>query len=684
LAKPKLLLVTKDHRTNQVFHKQITEYFQDHLEVVSYDEGHNNKDVDLILLSSSNLLEKQTFPLDKTVIPRRAINIAKLENLIALPSGTECLVLSNLPDTTYETIELLKNLGFNLNMHPYYPGIQEKVKKIDTAVVTGTIELVPKWARKIIDIGIRPLDFSTIVEISVRLDLEISKANIYSARYIQEIISLSQRLSSSLHEVNKLNHQLEAIFNTVHDGIVATDQNNQIIEINKSAKNILGLSDSNLNVLGKDVKKVFPKLFNEGENECEGKKTEVITINNKKLVVNINEIEVNNEKTGHVTAFQDVTRIQHLEKNIRKKMQKIGFSSRYTTKDIIGTSPKIKETLRTLIKLAKIDQTVLIFGENGTGKELFAHTIHDMSERRDGPFIPVNFAGLPMSLAESELFGYEEGTFTGATKGGKQGLFELAHNGTIFLDEIGDAPLHLQTLLLRILQEKQVMRVGGRSITPVNVRVIAATNKDLKKMISKGEFREDLYYRLFVLPLRIPTLRERKEDIPDLLSHFIKEYSLTMPNISPSVMKVLMNYDWPGNIRELVSVVQYMTGVMEGHEVTVNDLPEQFKPLEEDNGAASIDVLTSLEKEGDLFGFYAILSSLYEAKKQVKRIGRGKVLEHVSTLGCQLTEQQIRRRMAVLRDLGLIYAGNKGKGSIITDTGISTLKAVESCLEEII
>jgi transcriptional regulator with PAS, ATPase and Fis domain len=677
-----MLLVTKDHRTYDVFHKQITEYFQEHLEVVSCHEGHNGEDVDLILLSSSNLLEKQTFPLEKIVIPRRAINIAKLEKLVALPSGTECLVVSNVPDTTYETIELLKNLGFNLNMHPHFPGIREKVNQIDTAVVTGTVELVPKWAEKIIDIGIRPLDFSTIVEISVKLNLEISKANIYSARYIQEIISLSRRLSSSLLEVNKLNHELEAIFNTVHDGIVATNQNNQVIKINRSARNILGISESIDTILGKSAKKVFPMLF-QGE-EDNGKKTEVVNVNNKKLVVNINEIEINNEKAGHVAAFQEVTRIQHLEKNIRKKMQKIGFSSRYSTKDIIGASSKIKETLRTLIKLAKIDQTVLIFGENGTGKELFAHTIHDMSERRDGPFIPVNFAGLPMSLAESELFGYEEGTFTGATKGGKQGLFELAHNGTIFLDEIGDAPIHLQTLLLRILQEKQVMRVGGRSITPVNVRVIAATNKDLKKMISKGEFREDLYYRLFVLPLRIPTLRERKEDIPDLLSHFIKECSLTMPNISPSVMKELMNYDWPGNIRELVSVVQYMTGVMEGHEITVKDLPEQFKQLEEDNEVASVDVLAYLEREGDLFGFYAILSSLYEAKKQMKRIGRGKVFEHVSTLGSPLTEQQIRRRMAVLRDLGLIYAGNKGKGSIITDAGTSTLKAIGSCLEKIV
>jgi PAS domain S-box-containing protein len=681
LAKPKLLLVTKDHRTHQVFYNQITEYFQEHIEVVSCHEGHNSEDVDLILLSSSNLLEKQSFPLEKIVIPRRAINIARLEKLIALPSGSECLVLSNLPDTTYETIELLKNLGFNLNMHPYYPGIQEKVKKIDTAVVTGTIELVPKWAKKIIDIGIRPLDFSTIVEISVRLNLEISRANIYSARYIQEIISLSRRLSSSLLEVNKLNHELEAIFNTVHDGIIATNQNSQIIKINRSARSILGISESIETILGKNAKKMFPILFQGEEN---GKKTEVVNVNNKKLVVNISEIEINNEKAGHVAAFQDVTRIQHLEKNIRKKMQKIGFSSRYTTKDIIGTSPRIKETLKTLKKLAKIDQTVLIFGENGTGKELFAHTIHDMSERRDGPFIPVNFAGLPMSLAESELFGYEEGTFTGAIKGGKQGLFELAHNGTILLDEIGDAPLHLQTLLLRILQEKQVMRVGGRSIIPVNVRVIAATNKDLKKMISKGEFREDLYYRLFVLPLRIPTLRERKEDIPELLRHFIKESSLTMPNISPSVMKELINYDWPGNIRELVSVVQYMTGVMEGNEITVKDLPEQFKQLEEDNEVALVDVLAYLEKEGDLFGFYAILSCLYEAKKQMKRIGRGKVLEHVNTLGSPLTEQQIRRRMAVLRDLGLIYAGNKGKGSIITDAGTSTLKAIGSCLEKIV
>ncbi|GGK35074.1 hypothetical protein GCM10010965_30060 [Caldalkalibacillus thermarum] len=283
------------------------------------------------------------------------------------------------------------------------------------------------------------------------------------------------------------------------------------------------------------------------------------TINGIHLVVNQTPIEIGREKAGVVTAFQDVTKIQQLEQDLRKELQAKGLSARYSVAHIVGNSARIQETLRILQKIAKTDQTVLILGENGTGKELFAHSIHDLSPRRNGPFLPVNFAGLPESLAESELFGYEEGAFTGAKKGGKPGLFELAHNGTIFLDEIGDASPALQALLLRVLQEKQVMRIGGRRMIPINVRVIAATNKDLKKMVEEGKFRQDLFYRLFVLPLRVPPLRERKEDIPLLVDHFLKEFCTAKVYIADEVMENLVAYHWPGNIRELISVIQYMT-----------------------------------------------------------------------------------------------------------------------------
>ncbi|WKA55432.1 sigma-54 interaction domain-containing protein [Planococcus shixiaomingii] len=676
MKRPKLMLVTKDKRTYEKFSQQLAEYFKEEdLCIVSSDEE-GSEDSDLILLSSVKLMDSRKYPPNKTIVSRRGIDISKMEELMQLPPGFNCIVVNNLPENTDEIIELLKSLGFQLNMHPCYPGSDKKIAGVDTAIVPSVIELVPSYIKNIIDIGIRPLDFSTIIEVSIRLGLGSEKVNSQSTRYVKEIISLSRKLSSSLDVVKELNHQLEAIFNTVHDGLIATDHHHNIIKINKASKDILGVSDRD-SIIGKNAQLLFPKLF-PGRVKLEAsKEAEVVAINEKKLVVNKSVIEVDSKKIGELTAFQDVTRIQYLEKSIRKEMQKIGFSSRYTSKDILGSSKKIKETMQIVQKIAKTDHTVLILGENGTGKELFAHSIHDLSARGDGPLIPVNFAGLPQSLAESELFGYEEGTFTGAKKGGKQGLFEIANNGTIFLDEIGDAPLHIQTLLLRVLQEKQVMRVGGRSLIPVNVRVIAATNKDLKQLVKEGKFREDLYYRLFVLPIRIPALRERKEDLVDLLHYFIGNYSTANPYISPAVIKELLNYEWPGNVRELIGVAQYMTAVMENNEITLNDLPEQFKEKLGQKEQKEEDMVALLQREGDLLEFYAILSSLSKAKERMINMGRGKVVETVMAEGYPLTEQKVRKRMAVLRDHGLIYSGVKGKGSKISDSGESLLKMIE-------
>ncbi len=198
-------------------------------------------------------------------------------------------------------------------------------------------------------------------------------------------------------------------------------------------------------------------------------------------------------------------------------------------------------------KISKSDYTVLITGESGTGKELMAQSIHNESLRSKQPFIAINCAAMPENLLESELFGYEEGAFTGALKGGKKGLFEQAHNGTIFLDEIGDMPIYLQTKLLRVLQENQVMRVGGESVIDIDVRVVAATNKNLLEMIRQEKFRADLYYRINVLPINIPSLRERKEDISMMLNYFMKKKR----HISDEAKEILNKYSWPGNIREL-------------------------------------------------------------------------------------------------------------------------------------
>lgn len=246
---------------------------------------------------------------------------------------------------------------------------------------------------------------------------------------------------------------------------------------------------------------------------------------------------------------------------------------------IIGQSRAIEEILSLINRLAKSDSTVLIMGESGTGKELVAKMIHLRSERAEKPFVPVNCAAIPSELLESELFGHEKGAFTGAVHP-RSGRFELANQGTIFLDEIGDMPLHLQVKILRVIQEKTFERVGSVKPINVDVRIIAATNKNLEEEVKEGRFREDLFWRLNVVPIVIPPLRERKEDIPLLCEYFIGKFEKKFGfpiRISSEVMEIFKNYEWPGNVRELENLIERFFVLSEDQNVTVKDLPERIR-----------------------------------------------------------------------------------------------------------
>ena len=246
----------------------------------------------------------------------------------------------------------------------------------------------------------------------------------------------------------------------------------------------------------------------------------------------------------------------------------------------VGQSPKMQEAIRIGKKVAKSNSTVFLRGESGTGKEIMAKMIHALSDRRDALMISINCAAIPENLVESELFGYEEGAFTGAKKHGSIGKFELADKSTIFLDEIGDMPLHVQTKLLRVLQENKVERIGGRKPIPIDIRVICATNKNIEQMVEEGTFREDLYYRLNIIPIELPPLRKRKEDLPALIDYYIAYYNQklgkNMTGVSPEALQTLMSYDWPGNVRELKNIIEYLDNIAEGPEIRLTDLPNSI------------------------------------------------------------------------------------------------------------
>lgn len=246
----------------------------------------------------------------------------------------------------------------------------------------------------------------------------------------------------------------------------------------------------------------------------------------------------------------------------------------------VGNSPKMQEAIRIGKKVAKSNSTVFLRGESGTGKEIMAKMIHALSDRHDKLMISINCAAIPENLVESELFGYEEGAFTGAKKHGAIGKFELADGSTIFLDEIGDMPLHVQTKLLRVLQESKVERIGGTKPIPIDIRVICATNQNIEQMVEEGTFREDLYYRLNIIPIELPPLRKRKEDLPALIDYYIAYYNQklgkNMEGVSPEALQTLMSYDWPGNVREMKNIIEYLANVAEGELIQLSDLPDHI------------------------------------------------------------------------------------------------------------
>lgn len=379
----------------------------------------------------------------------------------------------------------------------------------------------------------------------------------------------------------------EAILDNIHNGVMITDRNGKIIFFSKTYGNFLDVDPEKM--VGKHCTEVL-----ENTRMHIVSKTGIPEINHphrikgQDMVVQRIPIEMNGEIIavyGQVM-FKDVRDVHALSKKLSVLESKVEFyekeleslrSSKYTINNIVGKSNRMVELKKLALKAAQSNSPVLLIGESGTGKELFAHAIHHASERRLYPFIRLNCAAIPKELLESELFGYEPGAFTGAGTRGKPGKFELAHRGTIFLDEISDLPLEMQPKLLRVLEEKETERLGGTRVTKSNFRLIAATHENLEESIERGTFRKDLYYRLNVIPIYIPPLRERKEDIPDIVNHLIetmnKDLGTGIFKVSPEVLAIFENYDWPGNVRELSNILERTIYAVEGDTIEVHHLP---------------------------------------------------------------------------------------------------------------
>lgn len=349
---------------------------------------------------------------------------------------------------------------------------------------------------------------------------------------------------------------LQALLDNAYEGLLAVDRNSCISFLNAAAIRILQLSARD-EYLGKKASSViFSPAFNRILSAPQEYMDEIIEYKNTHLSVKKVNLLMHGIPVGSVITMLNASQIQTTEDKLRSTLHRKGHIAKYTFAQVITRSPRMTECLQEAKAYALTDSNIMLVGESGTGKELISQSIHNWSRRSKNNFVAINCAALPENLLESELFGYTEGAFTGAAKGGKPGLFEIAHNGTIFLDEISEIPLSLQGRLLRVLQEREIMRLGDSRIIPIDIRVIAATNKNLEELVKAGKFRRDLYYRLYVLQLNLPPLRERKEDIPPLVESFLEKFqakaeSPVQITLSPSDYAQLQALPWYGNIREL-------------------------------------------------------------------------------------------------------------------------------------
>jgi transcriptional regulator of acetoin/glycerol metabolism len=394
-----------------------------------------------------------------------------------------------------------------------------------------------------------------------------------------QAIMFQMGLQQKNRELTITNNRMQNIFYTMSDGVIVLNRDGLIMQLNPVAEDILMRKNNDVKMLAIDQlisnSSQVKNMLNSGE-DYDDIETVMQTLTGPVYcIASAKPIRDDNGRlTGGVIIFNLIKKIKNLVNRFS------GAHATFQFEDIIGKSQRLQECIQIASLSAARKSNILLQGESGTGKELFAQAIHNRSANKKGPFLAINCGAIPRDLLGSELFGYVEGAFTGALKGGRPGKFEMASGGTLFLDEIGEMPLGEQVALLRVIQEKQITRIGDSRVIPVDVRIICASNRNLRKEVENGGFRQDLYYRLNVMFIALPSLRERRDDIPVLLKYFLKDISLKMglpvAHIDLETTEYLISYDWPGNVRELQNVVERMINISNGADITLHHLPQEI------------------------------------------------------------------------------------------------------------
>ena len=681
----KIAVVALDPLAGASYTKEVRDLFGEYAEVVGYSVRDGSAAgvlprADLFAISTdaygSAEEEARHVPIDSQIM---SIEVTfyweTLKKLFEIPQGTKVLFVNVTSNMAREAITQLSSLGVNhLQFIPYYPGAVLE-EPVDIAVTPGESRFVPPSVKTVIDCDHRPCSYGMMVEIALRLGLEYLPETESFMNYAKVVASNHYSFDLMYAKSRRQESQMHILAESLDEGLIGVNETGDIFVCNKKACQIARISEEL--TMGKKGEEVFPYIpFYQVLREKKAVPEKMIRLFGTDISLAVVPVVRKENCIGAFAMLQKFNEQESRQNALRRQMMQKGHYARYTLDDVIGISTAITETKNILRKMAATNSPVLLMGETGTGKELMAHALHQASRRADGPFIAINVAAMPENLLESELFGYEEGAFTGAKKGGRPGLFEFAHQGTLFLDEVEGMSLSMQVKLLRVLQEGEIMRVGGGSIIRVDVRIVAATNESLEEKIQDGSFRIDLYYRLNALTVEIPPLRKRGDDIFLLLDYFMRKMGGDF-TLSEGVKAFLRRHPWPGNIRELQNAVEYFNYLAKPV-IGLSDLPPtmtRFVEARSDDGEGEVNDNKAdrvCQAAADKKQF--VLNQLALAWKAGETAGREKILEAAKKDHISMTQKQVRDLLDELAKEGLIQVGRGRGGSKITEKGLNKLK----------
>ena len=686
--KKNVAVISLDAYAGQFYAQQVQELFGDRIAVCSYSvrDGsveHMPRKYDLYMVTTDafdSLGDMHRYvPIDGEMMEIHVtLRWDVVHRLQALPAGKKVLFVNLSDKMCREAVTRLNQLGVNqLDFDLYHPGAPEPdMSQYDFVITPQETRYVPAGAREIIDIGQRVCDSSTMIEAALRLGFEELLETPEFEQYQRDVAANTYSFDRVFARGLRLESQFEILMEILDEGIVGVNERGEVFASNHKLEEITGIPGAR--ALQRPAAEVYPFVpFARCLAERAPQPAQVVSANGVNMNVAVAPVLRGGACIGAFATVQRFSDAENRQNELRSQLLHKGYRAKYTFDDVVGQSPAIRRCITILKKMSLTQLPVLLIGETGTGKELFAHAVHNASPRANGPFVAINCAAMPENLLESELFGYEEGAFTGARKGGKPGLFEFAHKGTLFLDEVEGMSTALQCKLLRVLQEREIMRVGGNRIVSVDVRIVAATNENLDKMVEEGTFRRDLYYRLNTLPVLIPPLREREGDLLLLIDHFRKGIGASF-TLSPELERLLLTHQWRGNIRELRNVVEYFSytgSPMVGPE----ELPPTFHYLpaglpEAGGAGAQPPRLADCPQEDERF----VLSRLYQADREGHSLGRDAILAAAKAAGLPCSQQEVRRILSALDQAGLARVSRGRGGTRLTPAGRALCRRLET------